>query len=321
MKSALLAGILGCAIGLSAATHANAEQYKVAIAMFGPHPNLTLVANKFKQELEAEGISATYDEQHVNFDRSLVPQLLNRLASKEPDLMLTITTPLTQSAKQVLASRKFPIVFAPVTDPVKANVVTSWDHGDALMTGASNMPDLDATCEFIKKLFPKATRLGILYNPGDDSDNAFADALAATVARHGLTLVKVGVDNANDIPQRVQSMDGKVDAIFVPASSLLQPASAAISSTANRLKIPVFNSEPMAVRNHQMLAAYTVDWGEVGKNAGKQAAQLLKGKKASDIPVWKASPAEHQIVISGQRMKALGISLPDSLKDCKCVVE
>ncbi|MFZ0840742.1 MAG: ABC transporter substrate binding protein, partial [Xanthobacteraceae bacterium] len=138
---------------------------KIAIANFGPHPQLRLLADNFKAAILAEGINAQFDEDHVNFDRTLVPQLLNKLASHDPDLMLTITTPLTQTAKQVLANRKFPIVFAPVTDPVRSKVLASWDHGDPLMVGASNMPDLDATCEFIKQILPQAKRLGILYNP------------------------------------------------------------------------------------------------------------------------------------------------------------
>ena len=144
------------------------QPVKIAIANFGPHPQLRLLADNFKAAILAAGINAQFDEDHVNFDRTLVPQLLNKLASHDPDLMLTITTPLTQTAKQVLANRKFPIVFAPVTDPVRSKVLASWDHGDPLMVGASNMPDLDATCEFIKSCCRKR------------SDSAFSTTRATT---------------------------------------------------------------------------------------------------------------------------------------------
>src|SRR5271170_713004 len=91
---------------------------RIAIAMFGPHPTLQQVVEGFKQEIAAQGINAVYDEGNVNFDRSLAPQLLTRMAAANPTLMLTVTTPMTHAARQVLASRNFPIVFAPVTDPV-----------------------------------------------------------------------------------------------------------------------------------------------------------------------------------------------------------
>lgn len=300
---------------------AHAQSGKVAIALFGPHPSLQQAVDGFKEELAAEGVEATYDEGNVNFDRSLVPQLLNKLNAGDPDLMLTITTPMTQSAKQILASRDYPVVFAPVTDPVKAGLVPSWDHGAPLMVGASNIPDFEATVDFIEELLPDAKRLGILYNPGDDSDTSFVERLEPVVAAQGMELVKIGVDNVNDIATRVRSAQGRVDALFVPASSLLQPASAAIASAANPIGLPVFGSNTQTVDNHQMLGALSVDFHRVGMNAGKIAARLLKGEKAEDIAISVPSPEDHVARISAQRLKALGLTLPDSLKDCDCVAE
>jgi putative ABC transport system substrate-binding protein len=297
------------------------QPVRIAIALFGPHPTLQQVVDGFKQELAAEGIVATYDEGNVNFDRSLAPQLLTRQAAANPALMLTVTTPMTQAARQTLASRSFPIVFAPVTDPVAAKLVPSWEHGDALMTGVSNLPDLDATCDFMKALLPAAKRLAVIYNPGDDSDVAFVNRLEKTVGAHGLELVKVGVDNVNDIGPRVQSLQGRADMLFVPASSLLQPAGAAIASVTNRIKMPVFNSNTAQVVNHQFLAALSVDWTRIGINAGRMGAEILKGKRPADLPVSLPSRADHEMKISAQRMADLGISLPPSLKDCNCVVK
>jgi putative ABC transport system substrate-binding protein len=315
--SALTAGlVLAAAAG---SLHAQ-QQVKIAIAMFGPHPTLQQLSDGFKKELADQGFKVTYDEGNVNFDRSLAPQLLNRMAAGNPDLMLTITTPLTQSAKQALASRKFPIVFGAVTDPVGAKLVSSWDKGDTLMTGGSNLPNMDATVKFIKTLLPTAKRLGFIYNPGDDADLGFLRSLEKAAADNGMELVKVGVDNANDIPVRVQSLQGRADALLVPGSSLLQPAAAAIASVANRIKMPTFNSNTTSVTQHQFLAAYTVEYFHLGVNAGKLAAQILKGKSPADLAVSVPVAADHEMKISGQRMKDLGLTLPASLKDCNCVV-
>jgi len=320
----LVRGLSGVALlvlaGWSSAQDAG-KTPRIAIAMFGPHPTLEQVVEGFKQELAAEGFKATYDEGNVNFDRSLAPQLLTRQAAANPTLMLTITTPMTQTARQVLASRTFPVVFAPVTDPVAAKLVPDWEHGDKLMAGVSNLPDLDATCEFIKTLLPKAKRLGIVFNPGDDSDVAFVSRLEKTVAKLGLELVKVGIDNVNDVAPRVQSLQGRADALFVPASSLLQPAGAAIASVTNRIKLPVFNSNTTQVTNHQFLAALSVDWQRIGINAGHMASEILKGKKASELAVSLPSRSDHVMKISAQRMADLGLALPPALKDCNCVVK
>ncbi len=321
LRSLSMAAALGVAFAASGLAGAQAQTPKVAIALFGPHPSLQQVVDGFKEELAAEGVEANYDEGNVNFDRSLVPQFLNRLNAGDPDLMLTITTPMTQSAKQILAARDYPVVFAPVTDPVKAGLVPSWEHGAPLMTGASNIPDFGATLDFMKSLVPDLAKLGILFNPGDDSDTAFVNEMKKAVEGSGVEIVEIGVENANDIPLRVRSAQGRVQAMFVPASSLLQPASAAIASAANSIGLPVFGSNTQSVENHQALGALAVDFHRVGINAGKIAARLLKGEKAEDVAVSVPSRDDHLPRISGQRLGALGLSLPANLKDCGCVVE
>ena len=94
------------ALALLASPLAWAETKLIAIANFGPNPALSDLIAGFKAGLAAnefvEGRDVAFDERHVNFDRSLVPQMLNVMAAANPALMLTITTPLTQTARQVL---------------------------------------------------------------------------------------------------------------------------------------------------------------------------------------------------------------------------
>jgi len=325
MKPALIlqaARLAACVPLACAASLAHAQQtYKVAIAQFGPDHTLDTLVSSFKKELARQGLKVSYDEGHVNFDRSLAPQLLNREAAGKPDLMLTITTPLTQTAKQVLANRSFPIVFGAVANPVAAKLVPSWDRGDTLMTGGSNLPNMDASVGFIKQLTPGVKRLGIIYNPGDDADLGYLNALEKVVGKYDLTLVKVGVDNANDIPTRVASLQGRADALMVPASSMLIPAAAAIASVTNRIKLPTYSPNVDNVAQHHFLAAMTVEYTSLGTSVGRIAADVLRGRKPADIPVSVPAAEDHAVKISGRRLKDLGIALPESLKNCNCVVD
>jgi len=322
MRKQIWGGMLAAlALSASMVTAAAAEEKKIAIAMFGPHPSLQQVSDGFKAVLDKEGFEIVYDEGNVNFDRSLVPQFLNRLAAGEPDLMLTVTTPMAQSAKQILAKRDFPIVFAPVTDPVQSGLLPSWDHGAHLLTGVSNIPDFDATLDFMKTLVPGMTRLGILYNPGDDSDTAFVKRLEAVAPKHDVKLLLIGVDNANDIPQRVMSARGNADALFVPASSLLQPAAPAIASAAARISMPVFGSNAPSVNEGHVLAAFSADFYRIGEKAGEVAARILRGEDPAKIPVAVPQPKDHVVRISQRQMDALGLSLPPALRECDCVVK
>jgi len=75
------------------------------------------------------------------------------------------------------------------------------------------------------------------------------------------------------------------------------------------------------VAQHHFLAAMTVEYSSLGTSVGRIAADILRGKKPSDIPVSVPAVEDHAVRISGRRLKDLGIALPESLKNCNCVVD
>jgi putative ABC transport system substrate-binding protein len=99
------------------------------------------------------------------------------------------------------------------------------------------------------------------------------------------------------------------------------PALPAIASTADRMKIPVISSSPQGAQDHVVLGAMSVSWSKVGYQAGLRAAGILSGSKPSDLTNYKPAAEDHIAVISGKRLKQSGKALPESLADCKCVVE
>ena len=324
LKTILKSGALIGAILLSINSGAFAQTKRVAIANFGPHGSLEQVIAGFKSALAdkgfVEGKSVTYDYSHCNFDPSLVPQVLTKLEAAKPDLMLTVTTPMTQAAVKIVRDQSIPIVFAPVTDPVAAGLVPDWDHGSARFVGASNLQSLDAVLGFARKLLGNVKSFGMLYNPGDAND-VVNKALAETAAKAaGIEFKSVGVDSVGDIGQRAAALEG-VDFIYAIPSSLLMPALPAIASTADRLKIPVISSSPQGVQDHVVLAAMSVSWSKVGYQAGLRAASILSGTKPSALTNYKPAAEDHTAVISGKRLKQAGKTLPAALADCNCVVE
>ncbi len=312
------------ALAGSALFPVQAQQHKVAIAGWGPHPTLDDTLAGFKKGLAEEGFregeNLVFDETNVNFDRSLIPQMLNKLAAGNPELMVTVATPVTLTAIQQLRSRNFPIIFTPIADPVHAGMVSGWDKGEKLLTGSSVALDYDAVLAFFKQVLPDLKRLGVLYDTGDDSSSAAVDGIEAVAGAHGITVVKIGVDNPSELPQRVQSARGRVDAIYPVASGRIQQGSATISSTAERAKVPVITTIPQMVQQHHALAALAVSFGQSGEAAGRIAGRVLKGEDAASIPVWKPTADEHRPMFSAVRLKALGMSVPDAYKDCDCVV-
>jgi len=279
----------------------------------------------FKAELAAEGYTegdkVTFVESQANFDASLIPQMVTKLQGSSPKLMLTITTPVSQGAKQLLSGSDIAVIFAAVTDPVSAKLVPAWDKSDATMTGASDLQDIDAVIAFTRKLFPDAKRLALPYNPGEDNDVATLNLVKEYAPKHGFEVVELGIDNTNDIAIRIASLAGKADVMYVPASNLLQPAAPAVAAAAQGIKLPVVNSSQSEVEKGLMPASFEVDYSRVGTNAGKLAGAFLGGKAIADLAPIKPVYEDHRALINEKVLTDLGYSVPADLKDCNCFVK
>ncbi|SED84363.1 putative ABC transport system substrate-binding protein [Rhizobiales bacterium GAS188] len=324
-RRGLAAGAFAC-LGLSVAAPAvMAEPIHIGIAQWGRHPQLDAVNTSFRAELAKQGLvegkDVVFDWEVANFDASILPQILNKLKSSSPKLIMTISTPVAQSAKQSLKGAGIPIVFAAITDPIKAKLVTDWEHGADDMTGSSDQQNADSIIDFTRKLIPGIKKLGVLYNPGEDNNLSVVERLKTAGKSAGVEIVEAGCDNAADIPIRVATLKGRAEAVFVPSGGMMQPAIPAISASAGQISLPIINSSAVAARDGLVLAGYEVNYEEVGREAGAIAAKILKGAKTADIPPVRVGKDDFKVLVSDKQLKKLNLTLPAGLADCKCVVE
>lgn len=308
--------------GMASNGPAWAEEKKVAIANLGPHVALNAVVSGFKKGLEeggfTEGENVAFEYKDANFDPAVVAQMITALEATDPDVFLTVTTPITQASKRVVRNKAIPIVFAPVTDPVDAGLVETWDKGSERFVGASNLQSMKTVLEFGQQLLGDVETVGLLYNPGDANDVVNVRYAQEAADEMGITLNAVSVDTPNDIPVRIAALTG-VDFIYLIPSSMLQPAMPAVAAAANKANIPVINASPAGVEDGLVLASMSVSWFDVGRQAGLRAAQILDGAKPSELSVFRPTPEDHSALISAKRMDAMGMTLPDALGDCNCV--
>ena len=313
---------LSVAISAAVAGASPAQTHKVAIANLGPHPALNAVISGFKEGLSAngfnEGENLEYEYKDANFDPAVVAQMITALEATGPDLMLTVTTPITQASKRAVRDKSLPIVFAPVTDPVDAGLVPSWERGSDRFVGSSNLQSMDLVLAFAKSLLGDVDTIGLLYNPGDANDVVNVTYAQAAADAAGMTLKAVSVESTNDIPVRMDALKD-VDFVYLIPSSMLQPATPAVAAAANRNGIPVISASSAGLEEGLILASFSVSWFAVGYNAGDLAAKILNGAKPSELPIYRPSGDDHSMTISGKRMEATGMELPPALAGCDCV--
>ncbi|QPC94886.1 ABC transporter substrate-binding protein [Mesorhizobium sp. INR15] len=304
---------------------AHAAPKLIAIANFGDHPALQATVDGFKARMTAlgyvDGKDVVYDYQHVNFDRSLIPQLMQQTEAKNPALIFSITTGVTQATVRGITNKSIPVVFGAVVDPVVAGIVPDWQHGSENHAGASMLPDFDASLAFLKQVMPGVKRVGTLFNPGEDNDTTNINLINKAAAKAGLEIVAVPVDNANDLPQRVQSFSGKVDAIFLIQSNIVQTAVPVVAQVAQRIKLPLFNSIYSEELKDQLAGFHAISYSKNGEQAANIADRILKGEKLANIATYVPQPEDFDSLVSPKGLAAVGLSVPEALKDSPWIIK
>ena len=86
-----------------------------------------------------EGKTITIDYQNANGSMPTQQQIAKKFMGGDPDVIVPITTPTSQA--MIAVDQGIPIVFAMVTDPVKAGLVPQFKPSRAAMSPACRTPN------------------------------------------------------------------------------------------------------------------------------------------------------------------------------------
>lgn len=284
----------------------------VAIANYGPHHSLDAAIHGFKKELEAEGFidgkTIHYEIADVSFNTSLIPQMIGNLKAKQPELIMLMGTPIAQFAKGSI--KDIPLIYNVITDPVASGLIADEMHSSGNVVGSSDRQDLRAVLQFVKKLMPKAERVGLLYATAENNDLALLQMMQKATKLEAMELLAIPVDQARDVQMRMQGFKDKVDVIYVGTSGAIQPTLPVISAEATKMGIPIVNVDQEAAQSGLVLASYGVDYERVGMNAGKRAVAILQGEKIDNLKPSFPESADHHGFVNQNRATFFGIKIP-----------
>ncbi len=293
----------------------------VAIANYGPHETLEDSIRGIKQGLAEKGFKENekihFEISNANFEPTLIEQMLTKLKAHKPAVMVVITTPVAQNAKNAI--KDIPLVYSVITDPVAVGLLKEANQPHQNMTGSSDKQNLVLFLEFAKKLLPQAKTLGLLYSNSEANDGILLNMMQQACKEAGLALLPIAIDHARDIPFRMQAFKNKVDFIYVGGSGTIQPAVPAIAAIAEKMQIPVFNAVSETVKQGLVLGSFGVDYYQVGVRAGNIVARLLNGEKIQDIEPIYPQKADHHGYISKKRAQQYNIALPQDLEQTSIV--
>ena len=288
-----------------ASSEASANAKKVGILQYVQHPALDKANEGFVAALNGAGVDVAIEQQNAGGEQSAAQTIANKLVNDKKDLILAIATPAAQAVAGVTSD--IPVVITAVTDPAASGLVESNDAPGGNVTGSSDLTPVADQIELLTKLLPKAKNVGILYCTAEANSKLQADMAMEALKGKGLNGIEYTVSSSNEIQTVVESMVGKVDAIYVPTDNVIAAGMTTVAMIATtEHKIPIIGAEAAHVENGA-LATYGIDYFEVGKLAGEQAVEILNGKSPADIPIAYLPKDRCKLTINEEVASELGI--------------
>jgi putative ABC transport system substrate-binding protein len=239
---------------------------------------------------------------------STAAQIATKFKSDKVDVAVGIATPTAVALANAI--KDVPVVFSAVTDPVSAGLVSSLAHGDGNVTGMSDaIPTADHIAMF--KEIAGIKTLGYIYTGSEANSLAALELVEAACKQNGIALISQAINTSADIRQAAQAIVNRVDGIYMTTDNTVFSAVAAIIQVFGDAKKPIFAGDVTGVKDGGCLIASGFNYYKAGVATGNIVADLLGGKKATDIPVkFLTEPSESGLMFDLDNAKALGITIP-----------
>ena len=204
---------------------------------------------------------------------------------------------------------EIPIIGTAITDFAQSGLVDSNEAPGCNVTGTSDLTPVADQIELLHEVLPEAKTIGLLYCSAE-SNSDIQVALAEEACKElGLQTERYSVASSNEIQSVIESMIGKVDAIYAPTDNVIANGMNTVAMVANENKIPVVCGEENMV-NAGGLVSYSIDYYDLGYMAGEMAVQILRdGADPAEMPIQYLDSSSCTLVTNEDTAAEIGVDL------------
>lgn len=288
--------------------------YTIGINQLVQHGALDAAKEGFIEGLKEkgyeEGKNIKFDYQNAQGDVSIAQTISQQFVNGKVDMIFAIATPAVQAAYN--ATKDIPIVFTAVTDPVAAEVAKDWKSSGNNVTGTSDMVPMDQQLELLTSLVPDVKTIGVLYNTSEANSLIQVEDLKKEAEKININVKEISVTNVNEIDQNLSAALSSIDALYAPTDNTVASAYDLVGNRAVKQGVPILCAEEAGVSKGG-LCSIGIDYFKLGKEAGYKAAEILDGKKPSDIEITTLS--DMSISINTDVAEKLNITIPEEVNN------
>lgn len=286
--SAVMVGGVFAGCSATKDNNENAEKktsYKIGICQLVQHTALDAATKGFEDKLnelgEADGITFEFDYQNASNDSANCTTIANKFVSSGYDLIMANATPALQACTTATAASQTPIIATAVTHFGTAlDIDMPADGATGInVTGTTDLAPLDKQAEQLATLFPEAKKVGILYCSAEANSKLQADEMTSIMSKMGLDVTSYTFTDSNDIQSVAQKAATSSDVLYIPTDNIVASNGAIVDEVCQTANTPIIGAEALACLKYNAVATYSIDYYEIGYQAGLMAYDILENGK------------------------------------------
>jgi putative ABC transport system substrate-binding protein len=242
-------------------------------------------------------------------DIAQVQQIAQEFVREKVDVIVAVTTPCLQAA--LIVTQKIPIVFTSVANPYLTRAgISAGDHLPNV-TGVASTGPIRQTLEFIRRVLPRAKRIGTLWTPSELNSEYYLELARAAAGELGLEIIAVPVANSSEVLLAAQVLVNKgIDAISQISDNTINASFEALGKVAEENRIPLFGGFLLSTREGAC-AVLGWDFSDMGYKAGELVLRIKAGESPARIPF--ESMSDEKISLNLRAAEAQGVSFPPAI--------
>jgi putative ABC transport system substrate-binding protein len=287
--------LIGVLSPLSSASAAHIEAFRIGLRELG----------------YVEGRNITIELRFAEGVIERLPELATELVALKPAVIVAGSPPAALAARNV--TRTIPIVINSSENPVVLGLAASLARPGGNITGFwwDDEGLTGKRFDLLKEAVPGTTRVGIILNPNDASDNNVLKSLPAVTRALDLTVRVLEVRTQTEFESAFMTATREdLQALQISLAPMFFSHRAMLATLAANTRLPaVFGMREFVMVGGFM--SYGASLPDIYRRLAGFADRILKGTSPADLPIQR--PIKFELVINLKTAKALGLMISESL--------
>ncbi len=317
----ITAAFQGCSRGKDASSLTSSQPvssetekaaYTIGLLQFMEYPSFNTVREAFMSRLEEWNCDESLvkiDYQNAGGDEKKAEELCQKFVKDKVDLIVAISDPAVNAAVSAVKGTEIQVLAASAEELGPQNAPAM----EGNVTGVLGKSTVSAAIDLALQGNPALKTLGLLYDPQEPVSKAQAEEAKKYCGEKNLAVEEVTLSvtaKQEEAEKAVSDLCGKVDAVFTPISTGTGALSGTISKAMLQAKKPWYAGTDALVQSGA-LAAVSLDYGELGRQAADLAVQLVEGKPVSQISAVNLT--EHRTYVNQTTLDAIKAVFPEEI--------